>query len=173
MIETAIEADEVLEQIKQLEAQIKQAEDEYATFAEYYRGKIASAKQIADDKTEVLREQITMLTESLRRWAEINLPANRKSITLPTGELQFRKADPAFFYDDLQPARQDKRLIQFVKHNAYNFLKVEYKETVDWKSFKKKLVIDDDGGTVYFEDTGEIIDGLHAQLRPDNFTVRL
>ena len=67
---------------------------------------------------------------------------------------------------------QDERLIHFVKHNAYSYLKVKVDESVDWAKFKRQLVIDDNG-EVSFKETGELIDGLHAQRLPDKFTVKL
>lgn len=77
------------------------------------------------------------------------------------------------FYDDLKPVSgTDERLIHFVKHNAHEFYKVQYTESVDWRAFKSKLKISDDGD-VYLEDTGEIIDGLRAQILPDKFEVKL
>lgn len=169
MIETAIEADEVLEQIKALEAQIKKAEAERDAFIVHYQSKIAAAQSICDAKCKAIREQIAQLTDDLRRYAEINLPADRKSIDLPSGTLKFRKQDPLYFYDELKPAEQDERLLQFVKRNAHRYLKVKYAENVNWADFKRKLSVD--GDNVYFTDTGEVIDGLHAQLRPDKFTV--
>ena len=174
MIETAIEADEIMEQIKSYKAKIKAAEDERDAFISHYNEKIEAAKQICEDKTEEARAQVAIWTEALRSYAQANLPENKKSITLPTGTLQFRKSSPQFFYDDLKPANaKDERLIHFVKHNAHEFLKVKVEETVDWAKFKSKLAFSDDGHDVYLADTGEIIDGLRAQTLPDTFKVEL
>lgn len=173
MIETAIEADEVLERLKQLQAQIAAAESERDAFISHYEAKIDAAKQICADKTSEAREQIAIWTEALKQFAQANLPENKKSITLPTGTLQFRKSSPQFFYDDLKPANaQNERLIHFVKHNARDYLKVKIEETVDWAKFKSKLEISE-GGEVFIGDTGEIVDGLHAQILPDKFEVKM
>lgn len=173
MIETPIEADEALEKIKNLQEQIKSAEQERDEFKSYYNAKIANAEQICDDKTDALRTEIALLTESLRRFAVDNLPADRKTIALPSGTLQFRKSPTRYFYDDLkQASATDERLISFVKHNARGFYKVTYTEAVDWAKFKANLKISDDGD-VYLGDTGEIIDGLRAQILPDKFEVKL
>lgn len=171
MIETVIEADEALEKIKNLQEQIKSAEQERDEFKSYYEAKIANAEQICEQKTEAVRAEIAILTEELKRFAQANLPADKKSIALPTATLQFRKSSPQFFFDDLKPVSgTDARLIHFVKHNAHNFYQVKYTESVDWRAFKSKLKISDDG-EVYLEDTGEIIDGLRAQRLPDSFKV--
>lgn len=172
MIETPIEADETIEQIKHLQEQIKSAEQERDAFKSHYQAKIAAAEQICTDKTDALRTEIALLTEELKRFAVANLPADRKTIALPTGTLQFRKSPTRYFYDDLKPANQDPRLISFVKHNAHEYYKVQYTESVDWAKFKANLKISDDGD-VYLEDTGEIIDGLRAQRLPDTFKVEV
>lgn len=170
MIETPIEADEALEQLKNLQAQITAAESERDAFKAHYQAKIAAAEQICTDKTDALRTEIALLTEELKRFAVDNLPPDRKTIALPSGTLQFRKSPTRYFYDDLKPANQDPRLISFVKHNAHDFYKVTYTEAVDWAKFKANLKISDDGD-VYLGDTGEIIDGLRAQILPDTFKV--
>lgn len=174
MIETKIEADEVIEQIKNLQEQIKSAEQERDEFKAHYESKIAAAEIICANKVDNLQSQIAVLTEELKRFAIANLPADKKSIALPSGTLKFRKSVPQFFYDDLKPlSGTDERLIKFVKHNAHDFYKVTYTEAVDWQHFRAKLKVSDDGSNVFFEDTGEVIDGLHAQTLPDKFEVKL
>lgn len=174
MIETPIEADEALEQIKNLQEQIKSAEQERDEFKSHYQAKIANAEQICEQKTEAVRAEIAILTEELKRFAQANLPADKKSIALPTATLQFRKSAPQFFFDDLkQASATDERLISFVKHNAREYLKVNVTESVDWAKLKSKLEISDDGRDVYIADTGEIIDGLRAQRLPDKFEVKM
>lgn len=173
MIETPIQADEALEQIKNLQERIKWAEQERDAFKSYYAAKIANAEQICADKTDALRTEIALLTEELKRFAVNNLPADKKSIALPSGTLQFSKTATRYFYDDLKPVSgTDERLIHFVKHNAHEFYKVAYTESVDWRAFKSNLKVSDDGD-VYLGDTGEIIDGLRAQILPDKFEVKL
>lgn len=172
MIETPIEADEALEKIKNLQKRIKWAEQERDAFKSHYQAKIAAAEKICTDKTDTLRTEIALLTEELKRFAVANLPADKKSIALPTGTLHFSKTATRYFYDDLKPANQDPRMIHFVKHNAHEYYKVKYTEAVDWRHFRAKLKVSDDGD-VYLEDTGEIIDGLRAQILPDKFEVKL
>ena len=170
---TEIEADELLEEIQSLTNVIKSAEDERDTFIAHYENKIFAAKDICDKKTKEAREKIACLTDNLRRYAETQITDKKRSVPLPTGTLQFRKQSPRFFFDDLEEANAtNERLINFVKHNAYKFLKVKTEESVDWEHFKRQLSIDEDG-VVSFAETGETIDGLHAQVMPDKFTVKM
>lgn len=168
-----IAADTLLEEIAKRESEIKIAEDERDAFIAHYNEKILRAEEICERKTREARESIAFLTEDLRRYALTQISDKKRSVTLPSGTLQFRKQEPKFFFDDLKEANaQEERLIHFVKHNAYSYLKVKVDESVDWAKFKRQLVIDDTG-EVSFKETGEIIDGLHAQRLPDKFTVKL
>ena len=116
---------------------------------------------------------MALIEEQLKRYAEVHLPEGRKTVRLPSGTLSFTKQSPRYFFDDLKAAGgKDERLIKFVKHNAFDCLKVKVEESVDWKKFKSRLETSENGD-VYFADTGEIIGGLHAQFLPDKFKVEL
>lgn len=168
---TAIEADELLEKIAQHEAAIKAAEAERDAFVKHYEAKISAACALCDKVTSNARQSIASLTESLRRYAETRITDKKRSVSLPSGTLSFRKQSPRFFYDDLKEAgAHDERMIDFVKHNANEYLKVKVEESVDWVKFKTKLTTD--GETVCYSETGEIIEGLHVQQLPDKFTVK-
>lgn len=173
MFESAIEADELVARIKDYEDFIQSAEAERDAFISHYQAKIDVAKTICDDKTKDARTEILLLTEQLKHFAEANLVGKSRSVKLPSGTLSFRKQPTRFFFDDLTSAdAKSERLIDFVKHNAHQFLKVKVDESVDWEHFRRKLGFDESGQDVYFTDTGEIIDGLHAQILPDKFTVK-
>ena len=171
-LDLTLNADALIEEISQREAEIKAAEDERDAFIARYEDKILAARDICERKTADARESIALLTEELRRYAITQVSEKKRSVTLPSGTLAFRKQEPRFFFDDLKEANaHDERLIHFVKHNAYNFLKVKVDESVDWQRFKRQLVISDD--EVVYKETGEIIAGLHAQHLPDKFSVKL
>lgn len=172
MCETAIEADELLARISEQKAIIDAAEAERDAFIDHYQSKIEMAKALCGDKTKDARETIALLTEQLKRYAEANLTGKSRSVKLPSGTLSFRKQQPRFFYDDLTSAdAKSERLIDFVKHNAHEFLKVKVEEAVDWEHFRRKLDFSEDGQDVVYTETGEIIDGLRAQMLPDTFKV--
>lgn len=160
---TAFEADEILCTIAELEAKIKAAESERDTFIEIFQSKIMRAVEQCEQKTCKDRQEIAILTEELRRFAAGSLPENRKSIHLPSGTLSFHKQQPKFRYEEAQ-------LLEFCKTNAPEFVKVKTTETADWAELKKHLTIDE--GKVFFNETGELIDGMTAQEFPDSFTVK-
>ena len=155
---TKVQADEVLEQIAQYQAQIKAAEDERDEFIDHYAMKIASANDICERATEYARQEIAALTETLRRFAEANLPAGRKSIKLPSGTLKFRAVEPKYFINGREASSKSAELLTFAKDNAPQYVKTT--EYVDWSGLKK-----------YLQETGEVIDGMEIQQCPDTFKV--
>lgn len=171
MIDDKLQADDALERISNLEKFIADAQQEFDDFKRHFELKILAAEKIRDEKTKDAREQIALLTEGLRQFAQSQISGKVRSVKLPGGTLSFRKQPPKFFFSDLSEANsKDARLINFVKHNAHEFLKVKVEESVDWANFKTKLITD--GENVVFADTGEIIDDLHVQMLPDKFTVK-
>lgn len=157
---TKIQADELLEQIAEYQAQIKAAEDERDEFIAHYEMKIASANDICEKATIRARQEIAVLTEALRHFAEANLPAGRKSIKLPSGTLQFRTVTPKYFIDGQEASGKSAKLLAFAKANAPEYVKTA--EYVDWSGLKR-----------YLAETGEYVEGLEVQEYPDTFKVEV
>lgn len=170
---TALEVDEMLDRYAAIEREITASEQKRDSFIARYQEKIAAAQKICEDETKSARAEMALIEEQLKRYAEVNLPEGKKSIALPSGTLSFRKQSPRFFFDDLKEANgKDERMIQFVRDNATQYLNFKVEESVDWAKFKSRLETSENGD-VYFADTGELIEGLHAQFLPDKFTVKL
>lgn len=165
---TIVEAEETLEKIAELEKVIRGNEQKRDALIAHYQEKIQSAETICDRDSAQARVEIALLTEQLKRYAENNLEGNKKSIALPSGKLAFRKQPTRFFFDDMKEANStDARLVAFAKASAPEFVKTT--EYIAWNELKPKLTID--GEDVYYAETGELINGLHAQVQPDKFTV--
>lgn len=162
------DADIILEKIAEYEAQIKAAESDRDAFINRYMEKIARAKDICEKATAEPRAEIASLTELLRRFAATNITDKKRSIPLPSGTLSFRKQPTKFFFDGQEVTNDNPSLLTFVKNSCREYVKA--KEYVDWANFKAKLIID--GDNVMFSETGEIIDGLRAQILPDKFSVK-
>ena len=172
MIEDKFQADDAIERISKLEKIISEAQQDFDDFKHHFELKILAAQKIFDEKTKDAREEIALLTEGLRQVAQSQITAKRRSVKLPSGTLSFRKQPPKFLFGDLTEVNaKDPRLINFVKQNAHDYLKVKIEESVDWANFKTKLIADED--KVIFADTGEFLDCLRVQILPDKFTVNL
>ena len=171
MIEDKLQAEDALERISALEKLIADAQAELDDFKHHFEAKILAAEKIFDDKTKLARDEILLLTEGLRQFAESQITGKVRSVKLPGGTLSFRKQPAKFIFDDLtEPHAKDPRLINFVKQHAASYLKIQTVESVDWANFKTKLIAD--GDKVFFADTGEFLDNLRAQFLPDKFTVK-
>lgn len=170
---TAIEVDDLLEKYAAYRTEIAAAEQKRDSFIAHYQAKIAKARDICEGECKAAKIEMALIEEQLKRYAETQITEKRRSVKLPSGTLSFRKQSPRYFFDDLKEADgKNERLISFVKHNAHEYLKVKVEEAVDWQKFKGKLQIDA-GGEVFYSETGEFIEGLHAQFLPDSFKVEL
>lgn len=165
---TAVEVDEILETVADLESIIAAAQAERDNLIARYNEKITAAQIICEEKCKPARAEIALLTEKLRRYAEENTTGKHRSIQLPSGTIGFRRQAPRFYFDDGEAGAQNKSLLAFVKANGGKYLKVE--ESVDWANLKPRLKLI--GDQVVYEDTGEVIGGLHAEIPPDKFTVK-
>lgn len=167
---TKTQADDLLEQIAEYNAQIKAAEVERDEFIRHYEMKIQRAQELCEKATAGARQEIAVLTETLRRYAADNLPEGRKSLSLPTGKLKFHKQEPKFYdAENRELTGKNKALLTLVKSTLPQFVKVTQEESVAWSLLKKNLAID--GDKVYFAETGELLEGLRGQILPDKFTV--
>lgn len=165
---TKQDADEILEKIAEYEAEIAAAEKERDAFISRYQEKITRAQEICEESIRAPREEIALLTEQLRQYAAANVTDKKRTIPLPSGTLSFRKQAPKYFFDGREATADNPALLDFTKKFYCEYLKT--KEYVDWSKFKAQLVID--GDNVLFAETGEVIDGLRAQILPDKFTIK-
>lgn len=163
-----LEADAILEKIAEHEAQIAAFEKERDAFISRYQEKISRAKEIYEESIRAPREEIALLTEQLRQYAAQLVTDKKRSIPLPSGTLSFRKQSPKFFFDGREATADNPALLDFARKFYGEYVKA--KEYVDWAKFKGQLIID--GDNVMFAETGEIIDGLRAQILPDKFTIK-
>lgn len=165
---TVVEVEEMLDRISGYEEMIGFAEMERDALTAHYNSKIEAANEICEQKCKPWRAEIALLTEQLRQYAEDNTTDKRRSVKLPSGTLSFRKQAPRFYFDEGEANAQNPALLKFVKANGSKYLKVE--ESVDWANLKPRLQCI--GDQVVYEETGEIIAGMKAQILPDKFTVK-
>ena len=165
---TAVEVDEILEAVGDYEKLIAIAESERDNLIARYNEKITAARDICEQKCQPLRAEIALLTEKLRRYAEANITGKVRSAKFPSGTIAFRKQPPRYFCGDEEAGAQSKSLLAFVKANGGKYLKVA--ESVDWEHLKPRLKCI--GDQVVYEETGEVISGMKAEILPDKFTVK-
>lgn len=166
---TTVEVDELIEKVSDYEARIAEAEAERDALIQRYQAKILKANELCDEKCASSRVEIALLTERLRRYASEHVTEKRRSLKYPSGTLSFRKQAPKFYFEDNREVdAKNEQLLEFVRANARDYLKVA--EFVDWKGLKTKLKVEAD--KVFYAETGEEIEGMKAQVFPDTFTVK-
>lgn len=149
-------ADWALRKIREAEAQIEQvkrfAEERIAEIEAWVERTTASEQRTIDFMTSQLELYHRKLFEENPRL---------KTIKLPSGELQLRKAQPQY-------ARNDEQLAAWLKVRYPELVKV--KETPDWNEAKKRFPIA--GKRLVDPNTGEIVDGVEV-YEPDQPSFRV
>ena len=165
---TITEVEDALAKVAEYKAKIKSAEDRRDALIAHYQEKIRTAEALCEQDTASDQVEVAILTARLRRYAENNLAAGKKTIAFPSGKLSFRKQPTRFFFDETKDAdAKDERLVAFAKASAPEYVKTA--EYVAWDKLKAKLEVV--GYYVVYSDTGEVISGLHVQAQPDKFIV--
>lgn len=145
-----------LRKIREAEARIEQVQ----RFAEEQKAEIDAWAETA---TEREAHSITFFTGLLQAYHfKLHQENPRiKTIKLPAGELQLRKAQPKF-------SRDDNKLTAWLKAHRPEFVKV--KESPDWAEAKKALNVA--GRHLVDPETGEIVDGVEV-YEPEEPTFRV
>lgn len=80
----------------------------------------------------------------------------KRSINLPSGKIGIRAGAVQYYVGKEKADKDNRELIEFAKQSVPEFVKI--KETLDWASFKKTLILLDDGGVVTKD--GEVVAGM-------------
>lgn len=110
----------------------------------------------------------SFFTAALARYFDAVPPhkvtKTQSKYVLPCGELVRQRQGPEFLRDEsvLVPFLLDNDLAAFVKN----------KPSADWGALKKRCVLMDDGSVADGE-TGLVLEGVTAELRPDKFEVKI
>lgn len=122
-----------------------------------------------DQRIEAERKRIEQRTSYLRAELEryFDTVPHRKTKTkesyrLLSGSLTRKKGGVEY-------TRDDKKLAAWMQHNGYaDLVKTEPKPA--WGMFKK-LLTPTESGAVTLAETGEVVDGVIAEQKPDTFSV--
>lgn len=156
------DVEKILLDIHDCEQEIAHAAEIRDQSVDFYRQRIDRAKKNFDDETESARDHIASLSFTLEKYFRNNPPPKgRKSLNFAGGRFGYNKASTKFFKDGDELNADNPALLEFVKQAHPEFVKV--KEYVDWAAFK--AAIDFDAETVFFRETGEILDGVRARKK--------
>ena len=123
-------------------------------------------------ETEKAQQDIDSLSAMLMPFVAEQIEGKKKrSITLPSGRAGFTKGTTVFFYGNTEASKDNQSLLEYLVDNAYTeYVKTEILETVDWANLKKTLKVTDEG-MVVISDTGEVVDMMYVEQKPDKFSV--
>lgn len=93
----------------------------------------------------------------------------KKSINLPSGRAGFRSVSPTFFFHGEKADANNRLFVAEIAADGKSPF-IKKKSVLDWAAMKKSLRITDDGLVCTAD--GELIDGLTAQIHPDQFYVQ-
>ena len=163
---TELEVDELLDRAACLQDEIDAQQQRLDAFIAHYNAKIEKAHENFTSATKTQREELAIITDRLDRWARKHITGKRRSVDLPSGKLTLTKQQPLFYLEGERVTGDNPALIELARNIDADLVKTT--ETADWATLKKRLTVADDG-TVYVNDTGEVLADLRAELRPDKF----
>ena len=120
--------------------------------------RIAEINKAYEDGTSWLKYQLSQYFETVPHKAT----KTTEKYALLSGTLVRKKGG-------IEYKRDDGTVLTWLNENRLNqFIKT--KLDVDWKELKTRTSITEDG-MVVFDDTGEIIDGIKAEQKPDTIDI--
>lgn len=155
-VENKEQAEWCLRQISRL----MREQDEIESTAQAEIEKITAWK---NDQTESIQKSISFFEFLLIEYHQQIFKENpkAKTIKLPSGRLEARKAQPEYL-------RDKETMLSWVEQNRPEYIVV--KKDIDWSGLKKVLKFQN--GTGIDPDTGEVVPGLNVVDRGINFRVK-
>jgi len=151
-----------LRKIKKMKEKQEDNKDLADSIIERLREEIRDVEDWLDGENGKIQDNIDFLENKLREYAFMlkEEDSDLKTYSLPFGELKFRKQRPKWKYDE-------DRLLNFVEHNFAEALKI--KKKVSKRDLKRNAEVV--GSKAVIKDTGQIIEGVTVERRPEKFKV--
>ena len=127
--------------------------------------KVANTARVEKERIEVWEESRSRKINNDISHYETKLQnyliqQGKKTISLPHGEIKFRKQQPRYIYNN--------NLSEFVEKNMPEYMKV--KQELDWSALKKDVEVR--GGIAIHRITGEVLP-IDIEDQPDKFSVKI
>lgn len=141
-------------------SRLMREQDEIESIAQAQIEKITTWK---NDQTESIQKSISFFENLLIDYHRqvLQKDPKAKTIKLPSGRLEARKAQPEYL-------RDKETMLPWVEQNRPEYIVV--KKDIDWSGLKKVLKFQN--GTGIDPDTGEVVPGLNVVDRGINFRVK-
>ena len=157
MINNDVEADEQLERISELQAEMKHIEETAQTRIEKINKWKSEQSAYLENKIDHKKEQLQLY---FQKWREEH--PGKKTLNLAYGKMQSKKQRDKWIYP------KDADLISEIKNVLPDI--VESKESINKNTLKAKL--DVVNGNVIVKDTGEVLDCIKIEERGEKITIK-
>lgn len=144
---TDYDADELLTDIADLKSEKKRYEDIAIEKIENIQFTVSLKTQKIDDEIQFKKDQLAAFFLTVNKKDS----KTQQSYSLLSGKLVMKKATTKLVHDD-------KKLIEYCKTNASEYIKQIVTDTLDWKGFKSNIEILND--QIFSSSTGEVLEGL-------------
>ena len=160
-----MKAEWCLNKIRRVRAEQKRETDELDRQMQFYQDQ----KEMLVTKAD---EEVAFFEGILRGYFNSRVDAGftketktKVSYKLPTGELILKHREPEYDYK-----KDQKRAIEFLKKNEMERF-VKTKEELNWSDLKPLTTVVD--GCIVLKETGEVVPGIYATEREDEFNVEV
>lgn len=161
-----MKAEWCLNKIRRIRAEQKRETEELDKQMQFYMDQKAMVEAKADDEVSFF-EGILRGYFNRREEEGFTKEAKTKvSYRLPTGELVLKHREPEYEYKK----KQDEA-IKFLEKTDFGSAFIKTKKELNWNDLKPFTKVD--GNTVVIKETGEVIPGITATEREDEFKVEV
>jgi len=165
-VDNDMKAEWCLAKIRKARREQQEQKDELARQMAFYQQQM----DLIDKKTD---EDVSFFEDMLRGYFERRVSEGftketktKVSYKLPTGELILKHRDPEYDYK----TNQDQT-IKFLENNKLDAAFVKVRKELNWKDLKPFTKVVD--GSVVMKETGEVVPGIVATERDDEFVVEV
>lgn len=162
-VDNDMKAEWCLSKIRKIRADQKREIEELERQMSFYKAQIDSIKTNADDDVRFFEGMLREYFESRVDAGFAKATKTKVGYKLPTGELVLKHREPEYEYKK----NQEKTIAYLKDSGLEEFVKV--KEELDWSGLKQHCQVS--GNSVVLKETGEVIPGIEATEREDEFKV--
>lgn len=165
VVDNDMKAEWCLNKIRKIRAEQKHENEELERQMQFYVDQKAMIDKEADEDVAFFESMLRPYFNSRVADGFTKATKAKVSYKLPTGELVMKHRDPEYEYKKAQD-----QAIKFLEENKMNQF-VKTKKELNWKDLKPLTQIT--GNTVVIKETGEVIPGITATEREDEFSVEV
>jgi hypothetical protein len=139
---------------------IAEAEKEAADLLKHYEEQAQKVRDRLDSTRQYFQGLLLPYFLTLPR----KVTKTQESYSLPGATLVLK-------HQGVEYKRDTDKLLAYLKANAPEFVKTKVTESPAWDEYKKRVTVN--GNAAIDTETGEVVDGVTVEERPDKFEVKI